>query len=187
LATDEEGWTLLRVRATAKLPWRTQESFIGKEKMINYVSFLLEASAAKRRVGQLFESEMLGRADHLSTAIISCDSNHAIRTNEKQNNKAFREQLRAHRLVRDRISTVLAIRQPSQVKRDLTMSSFVLVLVLVGVLLAASTDRPVFWLLIGPAPLAALHTLRTFLRQGPKRPADYPGFTNGIDDIPNLS
>jgi hypothetical protein len=134
--------------------------------MINYVSFLLEASAAKRRVARLFEPETLGSADHVSTAIISCDSNHAIRTDAKQNNNAFREQIRAHRPVRDRTTTtVLAIRQTSQVKRDLTTSSFVLALVLIGVLLAASTDRPVFWLLVGPMPLAILDTLRTFLRR----------------------
>ena len=40
-----------------------------------------------------------------------------------------------------------------------------LALVLVGVVVAAHTDRPVFWLLIGPTPFAVLHTTRTFLRQ----------------------
>ncbi len=55
--------------------------------------------------------------------------------------------------------------QADQIKRDLTVSSFVFTVVLVGVLLAAHTDRPVFWLLIGPAPLGVLHTIRTFLQQ----------------------
>jgi hypothetical protein len=50
-------------------------------------------------------------------------------------------------------------------KRDLTVSGFVFALVLVGVILAANTEQPVFWLLIGPAPVAVLHTTRTFLRQ----------------------
>ena len=49
-------------------------------------------------------------------------------------------------------------------KRDLTVSGFVFTLLLVGSILAAYTDQPVFWLLIGPAPVAALHTIRTFLR-----------------------
>jgi len=44
-------------------------------------------------------------------------------------------------------------------------SSFMLALVLVGVVVAAHTDHPVFWLLIGPTPFAVLHTTRTFLRQ----------------------
>jgi hypothetical protein len=55
-------------------------------------------------------------------------------------------------------------------KRDLTVSGFVFALVLVGVILAANTEQPVFWLLIGPAPMAVLHTMRTFRRQVP-RPA----------------
>jgi hypothetical protein len=155
--------------------------------MINYVSFLLEASEAKRRVAQLFESKAPGRADNQSTAIVDCDLNHAIGKGAKQNNKAFREQIRAQRLVRDRTTTVLAIRQPSQVRRDLTTSSFMLALVLVGVLLAASTDRPVCWLLIGPTPLAVLHTLRRSLRQRLKQPEDHSRFTDGIDDISSLS
>ena len=35
-------------------------------------------------------------------------------------------------------------------KRDLTVSGFVFALVLIGVILAANTEQPVFWLLIGP-------------------------------------
>jgi len=38
-----------------------------------------------------------------------------------------------------------------------------LALVVVGVIVAAHTDRPVFWLLIGPTPVAVLHTTRKFL------------------------
>ena len=155
--------------------------------MMNYVSFLLEVSAAKRRVAQLFESETTGRAGHLSTAIVAYESSCAARTDTKQNSKTFLEWLCAHRLVRDRIQAAIPTRQSGQIKRDLTVSSFMLALVSVGVLLAAYTDRPIFWLLIGPAPLAVLHTLRTFLRQGLKRPEDYSSFTNGIDDISNLS
>jgi len=49
-------------------------------------------------------------------------------------------------------------------QRDLTVPSFVLALESVGVLLAAYTDQPVFWLLIGSAPLGVLHTIRAFLR-----------------------
>jgi hypothetical protein len=49
-------------------------------------------------------------------------------------------------------------------QRDLTVSSFALALESVGVLLAAYTDQPVFWLLIGSAPLGVLHAIRAFLR-----------------------
>jgi hypothetical protein len=127
--------------------------------MSNHVSFLLEAKAAKRRLAQLFQSEQLGRANHRSTAIVARDSSRAARTDTKQNSKMSQENRR------ERTRTAVPTRQPCRMKRDLTVSSFVLALVLVGVLLAAYTDQPVFWLLIGPTPFAVLHTTRTFLRQ----------------------
>jgi hypothetical protein len=49
---------------------------------------------------------------------------------------------------------------------DLSVSSIVLTLVLLGTIVAGNTDHPIFWLLIGPAPLGIGFTLITFLRQG---------------------
>ena len=144
--------------AGSKIPWSVRRALRRKEKMNNHISFLLEAEAAKRRLAQLFQSEQLGRANHRSTAIVTRDSSRAARTDTKQNSKMSQENRR------ERTRTALPTRQPCQMKRDLTVSSFVLALVSVGVLLAAYTDQPVFWLLIGSAPLGVLHTIRTFLR-----------------------
>jgi Flp pilus assembly protein TadB len=144
--------------ADSKIPWSVRRALRRKEKMNNHISFLLEAEAAKRRLAQLFQSEQLGRANHRSTAIVTRDSSRAARTDTKQNSKMSQENRR------ERTRTALPTRQPSQMKRDLTVSSFVLALMSVGVLLAAYTDQPVFWLLIGSAPLGVLHTMRTFLR-----------------------
>jgi hypothetical protein len=44
--------------------------------------------------------------------------------------------------------------------------SFTLTLQLLGTIAAAHTDHPVFWLLVGPMPLAVGFTLMTFVRQG---------------------
>jgi hypothetical protein len=49
---------------------------------------------------------------------------------------------------------------------DLSVFGLTLTLVLLGTVLAASTDYPVFWLLLGPGPLAVGFTVITFLRQG---------------------
>jgi Flp pilus assembly protein TadB len=144
--------------AGSKIPWSVRRALRWKEKMSNHISFLLEAEAAKRRLAQLFQSEQLSRANHRSTAIVTRDSSRAARTDTKQNSKMSQEKRR------ERTRTALPTRQPCQMKRDLTVSSFVLALVSVGVLLAAYTDQPVFWLLIGSAPLGVLHTMRTFLR-----------------------
>jgi hypothetical protein len=132
--------------------------------MNNPISFLLEAEAAKRRLAQLFQSEQLGRANHRSTAIVTRDSSRAGRTDTKQNSKLSQETRREHGLTRECTRTAIPTSRPRQMQRDLTMSSFVLALVSVGVLLAAYTDQPVFWLLIGSAPLGVLYTIRTFLR-----------------------
>jgi hypothetical protein len=50
--------------------------------------------------------------------------------------------------------------------KDMSAFSIVLMLLLLGIFAAAYTDRPVFWLLMGPAPLAVGYTLITFFRQG---------------------
>jgi hypothetical protein len=132
--------------------------------MSNHVSFLSEAEATKRRLGQVFQSEELGKADHWSRAIATRSSSRAARTDSKQNSKMSQENRREHGLARERTRTTRPMRHPCRVKRDLTVSGFVLALESVGVLLAAYTDQPVFWLLIGSAPLGVLHTIRTFLR-----------------------
>jgi hypothetical protein len=126
--------------------------------MNNYISFLLEAEAAKRKLAQLFQSEQLGRANHRSTPIVTRDSSRAARTDTKQISKMSQENRR------ERTRTALPTRQLCQMKRDLSVSGFVLALVSVGVLLAAYTDQPVYWLLIGSVPLGVLYTLGTFLR-----------------------
>jgi hypothetical protein len=120
--------------------------------MTEFVSFLLESDAAKRRLARLLESETLGWADHLSTAIVARDRSRAARTSAGQNNKPFPEGRCTHRPARHRTRTVIRS-TGSQSKRDLTVSSFVFTLVLVGAILAAYTDQPIFWLLIGPAQL----------------------------------
>jgi hypothetical protein len=83
----------------------------------------------------------------------------------KQNSKMSQENRRERTPVRGRKRTAIPTIGSGDIKRDLTVSSFMLALVLVGVVVAAHTDHPVFWLLIGPTPFAVLHTTRTFLRQ----------------------
>ena len=56
-----------------------------------------------------------------------------------------------------------SIKQPSNGKRDMSGFSFVLILMLLCEIAASQTDNPVFWLLVGPTPLAlALASSRLF-------------------------
>jgi len=158
-------------RAIAKMlrepnvPTVCSETHLRNEKMNDHVSLLLQGYAAKRKLAELFRCEGVKQANHPSTAIATHDGIPAIQTAIGQNSKAFRENYCKQGLVRKRTPTALRTSQRVEMKGDLTVSGFVFTLVLVGVILAAHTDRPVFWLLIGPIPVAVLYTIRTFLRQ----------------------
>ena len=133
--------------------------------MNDHISLLLQGYAAKRKLAELFRYEEVKQVSDPSTAIATCDGIPPIQTAIGQDRKAFRENCCKQGFVRKRTPTVLRTSQRGEMKRDLTVSGFVFTLVLVGVILAAHTDRPVFWLLIGPAPVAVLHTIMTFLGQ----------------------
>ena len=109
--------------------------------MTNYVYFLLETDAAKRRLAELFESETLGSADHRLTAIVPRDGSRAARTSAEKNNNVFREYRCTRTPVRSRTRTAIPTIESGQTKRDLTVSSFVLALVLVGVVVAMALSR----------------------------------------------
>src|ERR1700751_5942886 len=134
-----------------------------KEKMSNYISLLLEGEAANRRLTQLFQSEELDRASQQSISMVTRDSNGGAR--REQNSKMPQENRHERTPVRSRTRTVIPNVGSGATKRDLTVSSFMLALVLAGVVVAAHTDHPVFWLFIGPIPVAVLQTTRAFLRQ----------------------
>jgi len=157
-------------RGTQKVEAMFRKALLRNEKM--NVSLLLQGYEAKRKLSQLFQSEGHGQANHPSTASVTRDSIPAVQTDIEQNSKPVREICREHGLVRSRIPTALPTRQSGQMKRDLTVSGFVFMLVLVGAILAANSERPVLWLLIGPAPVAVLHTIRTFLRPRPNQQKD---------------
>jgi hypothetical protein len=147
------------------VPTVCSETPLRNEKMNDHVSLFLQGYAAKRKLAELFRCEEHKQVNHPSTTIAARDGIPAIQTAIGRNSQAFRENCCKQGLVRKRTPTVLRTSHRGEMKRDLTVSGFVFTLVLVGVILAAHTDRPVFWLLIGPVPVAALYTTRTFLRQ----------------------
>jgi hypothetical protein len=146
--------------------------------MNDHVSLLLHGYAAKRKLVELFQSETFQSANQPPIANAASESIPAVRTEIKHTSKLFRENRRKHRVIPNRTPTALRTSQQGQMKRDLTVSGLVFALVLVGVVLASYTDRPVFWLLIGPAPVAVLHTIRTFLRQRLRRQEGLLVFTD---------
>ena len=145
------------------------------EKMSNYISLLLESAAANRRLANLFQSEELDRAICQSSAMVTRDSSGAAR--REKDNRMPQQNRHERTQVSSRTSTASPNLGSGATKRDLSVFSFMLALVLAGVVVAAHTDHPVFWLLIGPIPIAILHTTRTFLRQRVIRRKGRPMFT----------
>src|SRR5258708_12472947 len=108
--------------------------------MTDYVSFLLESDAAKRRLAEQseqFEAEPLRSVARRSTAIVAHDQSRAARTTIEKNNNTFQEYRSARPPVRSRTRTPIPTKKSSQPKQDLTVSSFILALVLVVVILTA--------------------------------------------------
>jgi hypothetical protein len=118
------------------------------------------SSSGKSTLGDISET---GKFQPTKDAF--CDQHLPILCHPRRDtNEFFREYRRTRTPVRSRTRIAIPTIESGQTKRDLTVSSFMLALVLVGVIVAAHTDRPVFWLLIGPTPFVVLHTTRTFLR-----------------------
>lgn len=142
---------------------------LHSEKMTDYVSHLLETDTAKRRLARLFGSETIGASE--STAIAAGERKPCSPENRRNQGDTFPQCRRTRRPAGDWARTTTPIIGSDQIKKDLTVSSFVFSLVLAGAILAAYTDKPIFWLLIGPAPVAVLHTTMTLLRQVLRRRA----------------
>ena len=142
-----------------------RRAFTRKAKMTNYVSLLLESDAAKRRLSESFEPETLRPADYRWSEIVPPDRSRATRTSAEDNNNPFRKYRCTRTAVSSRTRAAIRPIESGQARRDLTVSGFLLAVVLAVVVAAAHTENPVFWLLIGPTPFAVLHTTRTFLRQ----------------------
>jgi len=61
------------------------------------------------------------------------------------------------------------VKQPDFPKRDISGFGSLLVLMLLCEIAAAQTDNPVFWLLVGPTPLALAFTANRLLQYRPTR------------------
>jgi hypothetical protein len=135
----------------------------SREKMRNYISLLLESEAVNRRLARSFRSEEFDRATRQSIAIVTRDSSRAAQ--KERPSKMPQKNRHEGTQVSNRRRTVNSDLGSDDTKRDLSVFSFMLALMLAGVVLAAHTEHPVFWLFIGPIPVALLYTARTFLRQ----------------------
>ena len=110
--------------------------------MNNLVSLLLETDGAKRRLAESFQSEKPLAASRGPTAVPGDDSRRAVGRYVQDDRTSFCNCRLQGALACFRTGIAPLTRKPPQYRRDMSVSSFVLVLVFVGVALAAFTDRP---------------------------------------------
>jgi hypothetical protein len=75
--------------------------------------------------------------------------------------QVYRKGIRAYAMAKNATPP----KRSARTKRDMSAFSFSLALLLLGTIAAANTNHPMFWLLVGPAPLAAGFTVLAFFRQ----------------------
>jgi hypothetical protein len=127
-----------------------------------YTSFNLDAKLAKQRLVQSFQSGPDRHADSLSPPITKTAS---VGNDQKEAAKRPSLSQELSRLgLRELPKNGTAPKRSDWTKRDMSAVSFSVTLLLLSTIAAANTNHPVFWLLIGPAPLAAGFTLLMFFR-----------------------
>ena len=114
------------------------EISLRNEEMNDHLSLLLQGYAANRKLAELFQSEGFVQENQPPIAIVGHELVPAVQTGIKQSRKSLRENRRKRGRVRNPTPTALRTSQQGQMKRDLTVSGFVLALVLVGVILATN-------------------------------------------------
>lgn len=129
-----------------------------------YSRFLLDIQLAKGRLAQIFEVGDDANGDGVTSpttggALVATGRDLTIKRqtpaqDSRRSGNVFGGPRRKH------------IRRSAQTNRDMSAFSFTLALQLLGTIAAAHTAHPVFWLLVGPMPLAVGFTLVTFIRQG---------------------
>jgi hypothetical protein len=127
-----------------------------------YTSLHMETRQAKQRLTQIVQ-------DRHTESLFLPDNKDAPAADEQKEATDWPsmppEVARQCKVLRDLRENAGSPKGPNDTRRDMSAFSFTLTLLLSGTIAAANTDQPLFWLLIGPAPLAVGLTATVFLRQ----------------------
>jgi hypothetical protein len=128
-----------------------------------YTSFYLDAKQARHRPVP-FQSRPDRHADSLSP-LITKSAPVANDPKEAAKRPSLSQELSRLRKGLNDVAKSVTPPNRSGSRRDMSAFSFCLTLLLLGTIAAANTNHPVFWLLIGPAPLAAGFMVLQFFRK----------------------
>jgi hypothetical protein len=130
-----------------------------------YPKLVVESQLARRRLAQAFEP---GADSEIERQFLRV-SDRTLAT-VAQKNRYKEEASIGDPVQRSTMSFVHSrsggtfARQPGTTKRDINGFSFILILLLLSEITASQTDNPVFWLLVGPTPLALAFAANRLLR-----------------------
>jgi hypothetical protein len=130
-----------------------------------YPKLVVESQLARRRLARAFKSEAALEIERQFLRV----SDRTLATVAQKN--LYKEeasigdpvQRSTMSFVHSRSGGTFA-RQPGTTKRDINGFSFILILILLSEITASQTDNPVFWLLVGPTPLALAFAANRLLR-----------------------
>ena len=118
-----------------------------------YATFYLESQRARRNLLHVFKAEPEVPAAGPVLPAAKCAPAQAMK--RKADSRLNLSELLRHsrELFRDATRNLVTQKRPCWAGGDMSASSVIFTLVLSGTILAGHTDHPVFWLLVGPAPL----------------------------------
>jgi uncharacterized integral membrane protein len=124
---------------------------------------LLNGQLAKRRLDEVFDMTDSGRPSSPITGQVPVtpDGSEPV-----QRQRRARDLASSRDIFGDSTRKQSRPKRSSQSDSDMTASCFILTLLLIATIIAVYTDRPVFWLLMGPVPLAAGFALLACFQTG---------------------
>jgi hypothetical protein len=127
---------------------------------------LLEAQLAKRQLEEVFKTTELG-CDNQSSPITESVRVTIDRNEPSKRQRPAHDFAQPRNMFGDSTRNARRPKRSDRNKSDMTPSSFTLTLLLIATIAAAYTDRPPFWLLLGPVLLAAGFAMLAVFQQRP--------------------
>jgi hypothetical protein len=124
---------------------------------------LLSGQLAKRRLDEVFDTTDCG---HRPPPIVEKVRIMADQSKSAECQRTTRDLTCSRDVFRDGRRNQIRPGRSNRTDGDMTTSCFILTLLLIATIIAAYTDRPLFWLSIGPFPLATGVALIACLQQG---------------------
>jgi hypothetical protein len=128
-----------------------------------YLKFVIENRLARKRLAQTFDSrdsEMKRRFSPVADRIFATD----VQKNTDKDETSTRHRVRSKTGFFYRTRSGVLAKQSSTTKRDSSGFCFMLFLLFLSEITASQTENPVFWLLVGPTPLAIAFAAYCYLR-----------------------